>query len=272
MKQKKSFHLFGRRSDQRGQVEVETAIVLPAVVFLLLGLLQLGMLHQARLFAEYAAYRAVRTGARKNMDPDAKRKAARAAALPILAYGVDDNQNLGRADTPGEWAAKMLKIEGSNALGALTGEDDPFTRDKNPLRYINLTICGPTKNEVSKATYSVDGDEFISFDAAVLSGSMPGPKLRIEIVLNYRLVIPFADAVIYRMWKGRGLAESLRLDGRNDQQKAAAELQNVDAYDTHAAIPLRIFIIPIRAQYAMRLQSDVKVDSLPDSNACADRV
>ncbi|MBW2702199.1 MAG: pilus assembly protein [Deltaproteobacteria bacterium] len=254
MKQRKSFHLFGRRSDQRGQVEVETAIVLPAVVFLLL-----------RLFAEYAAYKAVRTGALKNMEPDAMRLAARAAALPILAYGMDDNQNLGRADSTSAWAEKMLKIEASNALG---GSDDPFTRDKKPLSYINLTICGPTRSEVSAAEYTAGGDTYISFDSDKLSGEMPGPKLRIEIILNYRLVIPFADAVIYRMWKGRGLAESLRLDSRTEIEKNAAELQNVDEYDTQAAIPLRIFIIPIRAQYAMRLQSDVKVDRLPDSNEC----
>ena len=265
MKQKKSFHLFGSRSDQRGQVEVETAIVLPAVVFLLLGMLQLGMLQQARLFAEYAAYKAVRTGALKNMEPDAMRKAARAAALPILAYSKQnvEYQMLGRADGPGKWAETMLKVEASNALA---GSDDPFTRDKVPMSYINLTICGPTRSEVSMAEYSTGGDTYISFDSDKLSGKMPGPKLRIEIVLNYRLIVPFADAVIYRMWKGRGLAESLRLDSRSETQKDAAELLNVDAYDGPAAIG--IYIMPIRAQYAMRLQSDVKVERLPNSNEC----
>ena len=272
MKQKKSFHLFGSRSDQRGQVEVETAIVLPAVVFLLLGMLQLGMLQQARLFAEYAAYKAVRTGALKSVDPDAMRKAARAAALPILAYNKTDveYQMLGRADSALKWAETMGKVELSNTAAEAAGSDDPFTRDKKPLSYINLTICGPTQSEVSVAQYPAGGDQYVSFDSDKLSGEMPGPKLRIEIVLNYRMIVPFADGVIYRMWKGRGLAESLRLDSRTDTEKDLAETKNLDEYDVPAA--LGIYIIPIRAQYAMRLQSDVNVDRLPESNACADKV
>ena len=269
MKRKRVTHLFGGHSDQRGQVEVETAIVLPAVVFLLLGLLQLGMIHQARLFAEYAAYKAVRTGALKNADPDAMRLAARAAALPILAYGTGDDQRMDRTDSETAWITKLGTIEGANMIGGITGSDDPFARDKVPGEFVALTICGPTQDEVQAAKYTVEGDDFISFDSVALSGVMPGPKLRIEIVLNYHMVIPFADAVIYRMWKGKSLTETLRLDSRSKLQKTlgdATALTNFDAYDAAAA--MRIFILPIRAQYAMRLQSDVKVEALPTSNAC----
>ena len=42
---------------------VESAIVLPLTVFMILGLLQLGLLQQGRAMAKYGAYKAARAGA-----------------------------------------------------------------------------------------------------------------------------------------------------------------------------------------------------------------
>src|SRR5699024_9728327 len=46
-----------------GQAAVETALVMPLAVFMVLGLLQLFMVLQARVLAQYAVGRAVRMGA-----------------------------------------------------------------------------------------------------------------------------------------------------------------------------------------------------------------
>ena len=51
----------GRESGREsGQAAVESALVMPLAVFLILGTLQLFMLLQGRIMAEYAAWRAVR--------------------------------------------------------------------------------------------------------------------------------------------------------------------------------------------------------------------
>ncbi|MBN2494314.1 MAG: pilus assembly protein [Deltaproteobacteria bacterium] len=251
MKSRRPIRIFGRRASESGQVEVETAIVMPLVVFLLLGLLQLGMLHQARLFAEYAAYKAVRTGALKNADEETMKRAARAAALPVLAYGYDV-QNLGQAKDTQTWAQKFLTIE---ALNMIAGSD-------SPLEYINLKICGPIKSEITGGEYDAGGDTYVAFDHKDIGSKMPGNKLRIQITLNYHLVIPFADWVIYNMSKGRRIVKELRMDSR----LFANPFANWDNYDIPAM--MGIYILPIRAQYAMRMHSDLVLNDLPDENVC----
>src|SRR5688572_13227446 len=69
----------------RGQAAVETAIVMPLFVFTLLGLLQLGLLHQARLLTKYAAYKAVRSGSINRAKVDVMENAAIAVMLPMLS-------------------------------------------------------------------------------------------------------------------------------------------------------------------------------------------
>ncbi|MBN2494316.1 MAG: pilus assembly protein [Deltaproteobacteria bacterium] len=246
------------RAGESGQVEVETAIVMPLVVFLLLGLLQFGMLHQARLFAEYAAYKAVRTGALKNADVASMKRAARAAALPVLACGADV-----LAKDPSSWALKFYAIE---ALNLVAGEDsDSGGREasESPLESVNLTICGPTKSDITGGTYKVEDETYVAFDHRDIGTQVPGNKLRIKITLNYRMVIPFADWVIYKIWKGRRIVKELRMDSR----LFANPFANWDRYDAPAA--MGIYIIPIRAQYAMRMHSDLVLRDLPDENRCA---
>src|SRR4051794_41076235 len=69
---------------QSGQAAVESAIVLPLFVFLILGILQLGLMHQARLMTKYAAYKAVRAGSLHNANVDEMEKAALAVLLPMV--------------------------------------------------------------------------------------------------------------------------------------------------------------------------------------------
>ena len=56
---------------------------MPLFVFLVLGLLQLGLLHQARLLTKYAAFKAVRVGAIHNAKMEAMKRAALAVMLPM---------------------------------------------------------------------------------------------------------------------------------------------------------------------------------------------
>src|SRR5512141_3478894 len=72
-----------------GQAIVEAALVLPSLVFLLLGAVQLTQLQQARILADYAAFAAARAGIVMNGDPGKMRDAAALAILP--AFGAADS-------------------------------------------------------------------------------------------------------------------------------------------------------------------------------------
>ena len=69
---------------ERGQAAVETALTLPLILFIILGSLQLFMLMQARILAQYAASRAVRAGAQNFGDCYAMYDAAHVVLLPAI--------------------------------------------------------------------------------------------------------------------------------------------------------------------------------------------
>ncbi len=249
----------GMRADgQSGQVEVETAIVLPTVVFLLLGLIQLGLLHQARIIGKYAAYRAVRTGSLKNGDVAEMEKAALAVALPILSWRNGSGAEvIGRTDTATNWMTKWAK-PGFGMMPTNRMVDFPA------IRYMQVAICGPTQSDVSGGTYNPGGGETVAFDHKDTASSGIKTKLRIQLTMNYRLIIPFADWVIHRMWRGEKILEELHLDARN----IPIPNTNVPAM-IRAAAARGVFIIPIRTHYSMKLHSDMLKDKLPtDDNVC----
>jgi hypothetical protein len=76
----------GRRNGrpQRGQAMVESAIVFPILIFTVLGIIQLTLVHQARIMLEYAAFSAARAGAVWNADPAVMESAAVFALLPTM--------------------------------------------------------------------------------------------------------------------------------------------------------------------------------------------
>ncbi|MBK7862347.1 MAG: pilus assembly protein [Archangiaceae bacterium] len=68
----------------RGQAAVETALTLPLVLFMILGALQLFMVLQARILAQYAASRAVRAGAMSFGDCRTMNDVAHLVLLPAI--------------------------------------------------------------------------------------------------------------------------------------------------------------------------------------------
>lgn len=242
-----------QRSDG-GQAALESALVLPLFVFLILGILQLALMHQARLLAKYAAYRAVRVGALHDADVGLMEKEALAVLLPM----VGQNGGAG-ADVikPVNGATRYLvKAENAEILANKMSDGG--------LQYAQITICGPTTAQVNGN--AKDGE--LDFDDPTLSSGDWGPsersKLRVQLTFNYRLVIPFADWVILAASRNQAVPYTLRLgkDGR-DTDRAATD----DVY-WELAKQKKIYVLPIRATYAMRMQSNLYVKNLPGSNEC----
>ena len=142
-------------------------MVMPAVIFLLLGLMQLGMLHQARLITEYAAYRAVRAGVVRNANVQDMETAALAAALPILSRSAGDSEVLDQTDTPGDWWDKWNRQGFGSFLGGI-GLGNRMT--DVGMQYTEVTICGPLQSDVSGETYSAGGEDFVPFDDPEVAG------------------------------------------------------------------------------------------------------
>ena len=241
------------RDGQSGQVEVETAVILPMVVFLLLGLIQLGLLHQARIFAKYGSYRAVRTGSLHNGDVEKMEMAALASVLPIVSRAKGGAEVLGRTDNATNWVKKWMRP------GFGMGLKNRMV-DFPSLPYTEVTICGPAKGDVSGAVYN----DTAAFDMIATSSEGVNTKLRIRLVLYYRMIIPFANWMIHRMWRGEKIVEELHLDARD----VVIPNASIDA-KVIAAAKQGIFIIPIETHYSMKMHSDIPLANFPETaNEC----
>lgn len=255
-------------ADEGGQAMVEAAIVMPIYVFLILGLLQLGLMHQARLLTKYAAYRAARAGALNQARTASMEAAALGAVLPILSTSAGGDVHGAEIITPitdaASYAQKYAKFGILSAVGL------SFMLDGVPLKYIEVMTCGPTKDELG----SYKNREEVDFDdPTVATGSGRNTtgwkeanrtKLRIQATLNYRMPIPFANMVIHAMAMGREVTSTLRMG--EGEPALLNLLTNFSIYNM--AAQMGIYILPIRAEYAMRMQSNLLVDQLPESNAC----
>jgi hypothetical protein len=80
------------------------------------------------------------------------------------------------------------------------------------------------------------------------------------------MIIPFVDWVIYYMFRGWKYTEDLHLGiGGDDAVASGGEFAEYD----QAALGHDVYIMPIRAQYAMKLMSDVPLNNFPNENECS---
>jgi hypothetical protein len=257
-----------RRRSQResGQVAVETAIVMPLFVFLILGLLQLGLLHQARVLAKYAAYKAVRVGSIHNAKKSAMKRAALAVMLPMT--GMRRNFGGGQGMFYNASAGKFAMSWGQ-AKGGVEKTNDTDT----PLK---ITVCDPVTNP-SGDFDDPDGD----MGPGDWQKSNAG-RLAIQVTQFQEMVVPFANGVIFYILVQQERAELyhvLRMRPEGDQRHkdwlstrvtANGESRSIDKFVNLAQ--QGTYVIPIRASWSMRMQSNYLTTNddfkLPNKNMC----
>jgi hypothetical protein len=157
------------QANQAGQAAVEAALTLPLIVFLVLGTLQLFMILQARIIAQYAIYKAVRSGSLMQGSCEAMTHTAVAALLPTIT----------RVDSAAGLADAFLRRRNNRyADGGHTGQIVEIYRE-SPLPA--AVLAAPLEDN--------------RFD-------QPNQLQRLDVrmVYWYRLKIPFADWVIGRMF------------------------------------------------------------------------
>jgi hypothetical protein len=231
-------------SRESGQAAVEAAIVLPLFVFLMLGILQLGLMHQARLMTKYAAYKAVRAGSIHNAKTADMERAALAVMLPLVSEDRGGGEYIQSITSASDFNQKWTKAK------------DNKMKDMN-MPYVQVMTCGPSKKEVS-------GKE-VDFDDPAIAGATDWKashqtKLRIQVTFNYRMPIPFANWVIHAAAMNRDVPLVMRL-GKPETNTNRFEGKYKDTSQG-------VYVLPIRAAYTMRMQSNVYTTELPEKNEC----
>ena len=277
-----------------GQALAETSLVLPLFLFILLGILQMSLVYQANYLLKYAAYRAARTGALQSACNQTMHDSALAVLAPILGVGYPLN---GRASS--ELGDGYMDVSDKNAASYAQA----IARAKvliGPLGVplIQVVICGPTEHHLQGAAKN---DNEIDFDdprnLLWKKGSLDQntlreferTKLRVQVQYAHQLVVPFANWIIFNSWAGMNLIRELRMQrtyapfpnvpgsvhsavligdqGYGHRRKA----EYLPALAAHAKAAKRYFL-PLHANYAFRMQSNLYPDSedcaLPEDNRC----
>ncbi len=259
---------------------VETAIVLPLFTFMVLGLLQLGLLYQAKAILKYAAYRAARAGALHNACQDKMNEAALAVLLPVLSL---NGASLAKSDSPADYSAAL---QSAGLFGVYP--------DDATVEIVKTRVCGPIKDWVSgsASAHPGGGQNEVDFDdpgnnATSADNShwktrmkeLGRTKLRVQVRLNLRMIIPFANMMIFQIWTGQQVAEVMRTGGpggprthSNDQGKRIAAESGNAALLAAVAASSGHYYLPMYANYAFRMQSNFFLSKsecqLPQQNEC----
>ncbi len=238
---------------------MEAALTLPLTVFLILGTLQLFMMLQGRIMAEYAAFQAVRAGARNHGDCVPMMHAALAGLLPsVIPY-------MGQGTGGGSPAQKLARAW-QDRIGSPRNPDPKYKSgiDGNhtgPIFW--MAREKPTRGEIS-------GQEDEKFDQPTqLSGSANTGGLRLEVRLVYwfALKIPFADWVISRMilsyygLQNYNAANPLMLAEKNAGWTAGSSPPSFDSLiqgELISRINSKEYVFPIHATYGMRMMTPAK--------------
>lgn len=248
---------------------METAIVMPLFLFILLGLIQLGLIHQARFLTKYAAYKAVRAGSINRAKKDVMTQAAVAVMLPLLSKSSPRHSGDGEKQ-PQHWVYNVSDAgkyrQAYNEVVSSRG-NKAFGKDM-----VNVTICAPVGNAGMNKDFDdpkTNADDWKGFEAT---------KLAVQVTTYMPLYIPFANAFIW--WAARGedtgpgraqTMKNLRMKTGNTAFNNGKERTSVNGQytlkDLQSEAEKGNFIMPIRASFAMRMHSNF-ASNPPSSNEC----
>lgn len=220
------------RRGESGQAAVEAAIAMPLTVFLVLGILQLAAVQQARLMTEYAAFQAARAGIVWNGNNERMHDAALWALLPTLGR-TDGLAELGRA-----WA-RSIRDDGAlqeTLLPAVQGQVPDAFRAAGLLGQVRVDTLSPVDDPALGRVWNVRGgadwteldfdgpdslpespalDRHLARFFDLRLGDDEQTRFRRATVLTvrlrylYELRIPFANWIFFTSWFGANAGRAL---------------------------------------------------------------
>jgi len=255
-----------RSRRQSGQAAVETALIVPMMVFLVLGTIQLGMVHHARLMTEYGAYRAARAGIVNHGDCNIMRKAALSALLPTLAPLAGQGSRVDTLDLAMDvhhsYSRHLFGFAGNTFRSVF------YTAGGLPL--FRLEVVNPRSSDLAGlfGTYGshMQGLE-IDYDDIRDDRVIEANLLSIRLTYFYEMRIPFANWQLHSFYMGREYLDELRglqfESKRVGGQAATAYLERRGAErdDDHRALSTLAgrgqYVMPLTATWSMRMQSNL---------------
>ena len=207
--------------DRDGQAAVESAMVLPLSLFVILGTLQVAMMQQARMLADYAAYKGARAASVGRLECEGINKAEIAALVPTL----------GRADSADTWVSTYNRFSNNRRNGLPVVFND----------------------------FKVTGGGSPSFDTP-LTGNQAPAKLHLQVHYFYEMNIPFANWLIARYFLAeRGLeswanmADPINPVARTETPPHRSS--SADAVIAQQYFSQGHFVVPLRASWSFRMFS-----------------
>ncbi len=177
----------------KGQALVESAFVIPFMVFLILGIIQLTLMQQAKLMTKYAAFCAARAGIVFNGDVDKMKRAAFIALIPTF----------GRADDISHIAQTAAQMAIINAVTSAFGLPMVDVEIKN----------GPEDSDFSNYGSHLGGKQ-IDFDD-IRPGVRDKNILSVKVRYFYELKIPFVNFILVDIWIVHRILKDVQIFGIN---------------------------------------------------------
>ncbi|MEO0811440.1 MAG: TadE family protein [Myxococcota bacterium] len=221
---------------ERGQALVETAIIMPVMIFATLGALQLMLVQHGRIMTEYAAYCAARAGIVHNADWNVMRNAALVATLPLYDRTDDAERYLST------WAKVKAAAEITEAVDTGTATLERVAGDllgveisgtTQDVSLVEVAVTRPTRDEFraveawaaqqARDSQVVDPtaplrypDGEVDFDDVLMFADPNMPDglgtLALEVRVLYPLKIPLVNKVVFELWLAQELLRSRTFD------------------------------------------------------------
>jgi hypothetical protein len=248
---------------ESGQAAVETALTLPMIVFLILGTLQLFMLLQAKVMAQYAVFQANRVGSTMNGRCDAMTHAALLSLTPSI------RPFMGRsfAGTPGQKLGTAFRAIKDNNYSNYTGTNG-----------VGLWTATEAIVWIIREHPRFPGDDPVAaqyeFDRLLGPGENP---IRLELRMIYwaPLSIPFADWAFSRMALSNMNLQTYTAQNplmvrqtADWRERSSRSLQTEIATEYLRRYAMKHYVFPIEVSSTMRMMSPVMFSEFATPN-CA---
>lgn len=183
------------KSRESGQAAVESALVLPLMVFMCLGIIQLTMMQHARMMTEYAAFSAARTGVVWNGSNERMKDAAIIALLPTMGR-TDSLIELGKT-----WAIAQIYDEALQLLAwpNKNGIIPATVNGSNLFGQVRIDTVNPSWYSPIQSVWKLrSGYNWKELDFDGPDSYPQVPDLESKIAKFFNLPLPDNDEEVYR--------------------------------------------------------------------------
>ncbi len=219
---------------------MEAALTLPLMIFLIIGTLQLFLMLQGRIMAEYAAFRATRAGSLSHGNCKPMQHAAILALLPSFYSFMG-----GPGGRPSAKLAAAFRLRIDNKYSAL--QDGGYRGD-----IVWITRARPLMNQVP-------GPEDREFD------SRTSPmRMETRLVYFFPLKMPVVNWLISQMvlanwgWKPYSGVNPLMVNQNITYEMGSTTIEDAIRNEVLSRYARREYVLPIHASGSMRMMTPAR--------------